>query len=138
MAMEDAAQRGFEFKFTWLDPPTAYEEVWQHPAAAAHNARLDRRTAEILDTFLFALYELRAECDHGRGPPYILVVGHVGNTGNYEIWRGTPDTPPAVCATPPRSLAAPLARKKTKDEGNGTERPSGTLLTSPLDPQPGR
>ena len=87
-AIEDASQRGFVLKFTWLDPPTAYVRVWEHPAAAAHNAELDRSTAAILDSFLFALYELRADRDRAGVPPYVLVVGRVGNTGNYEIWTG--------------------------------------------------
>lgn len=67
-----------------VDPPTAYAEVWEHPAAAAHNAELDWRTAAILDAFLFKLYELDRERD--CAPPYMLVVGRIGNTVNYEVW----------------------------------------------------
>lgn len=81
-ALQDAADEGLEFKFTWRDPTTAYQEVWEHPAATAHNADLDRSTAEVLDTFLFKLYELQRESE---APPYMLVVGRVGNTVNYEI-----------------------------------------------------
>lgn len=85
-AIEEAAQRGFVLKFTWLDPPTAYVQVWEHPAAAAHNAELDQSTAAILDSFLFALYELRADRDRAGVPPYMVVVGRVGNTVNYDVW----------------------------------------------------
>jgi hypothetical protein len=81
-AIQDAADDGFEFKFTWRDPTSAHQEVWEHPAATAHNAELDRSTAAILDTFLFKLYELQRDAD---APPYVLVVGRVGNTVNYEI-----------------------------------------------------
>lgn len=88
-AVEAAAQRGFELRFTWLDPPTAYAQVWEHPVAVAHNAALDRRTAAVLKSFLFALYELRSDRDRDGVPPYILVIGRVGNTVNYEIWTST-------------------------------------------------
>lgn len=85
-AIEDAAKRGFEFRFTWSDPTSAYDEVWEHPAATAYNAALDRRTAAILDTFLFKLYEVRDTYTwRSSAPPYVLVVGVVGNTTTYEI-----------------------------------------------------
>lgn len=89
-AIEAAAQRGFELTFTWLDPPTAYDQVWEHPAAAAHNAGLDRRTAAILDSYLFALYELRADRERIGVPPWLLLVGTVGNTMTYEVWPACP------------------------------------------------
>jgi hypothetical protein len=84
-AVEDAAREGFEFRFTWDDPTTAYEEVWEHPAAAAHNATLDPRSADILESFLFKLYALRVASRWDDAAPYLLVVGRVGNTSTYEI-----------------------------------------------------
>ena len=89
-AIEAAAQHGFELTFTWLDPPTAYDQVWEHPAAAAHNAALDRRTAAILDSYLFALYELRADRERVGVAPWLIVVGTVGNTMTYEVWPACP------------------------------------------------
>lgn len=85
-AIEGAAQLGLEVKFTWYDPTTAYEEVWEHPAAAAHNAALDRRTGAILDSYLFKLYELGVGRARDGVAPWLLVVGTVGNTMTYEIW----------------------------------------------------
>jgi len=85
-AIEDAAKRGFELRFTWSDPTSAYDEVWEHPAATAYNAALDRRTAAILDAFLFKLYEVRdTYAWRSSAPPYVLVVGVVGNTTTYQI-----------------------------------------------------
>ena len=86
-AVDDAAKRGFEFRLTWSDPASAYEEVWEHPAATEYNATLDRGTAAILDACLFKLYELRSErTSLSSAPPYVLVVGAVGNTNTYEVW----------------------------------------------------
>lgn len=81
-AIRDAAAEGYGFRLTWYDPTTAYREVWEHPAATEHNAEIDRSTAAILDLFLFKLFELQTE---SPAAPYILVVGRVGNTVNYEI-----------------------------------------------------
>lgn len=89
-ALDDAAQSGFEFRFTWSDPTTAYEEVWEHPAATEHNATLDRRTAAILETFLFKLYALRDGHAWDGAAPYLLTVGRIGNTSTYEILTSGP------------------------------------------------
>jgi hypothetical protein len=94
-ALRDAAGHGFVFRFTWADCTTLYEQVWEHPAMTAYNARLDMRTAAILDSGFFALYQLREGFGHLGLAPFTFVAGQLGNTACYEIW-------PSDAAPPPR------------------------------------